>query len=82
MQGSLQSIGAPLNLSVARKPEIQFLHMQTEFIHIGFDGKRTGVNLFSVITFSIVSNRLRRGPVFNSRSVKNKNRWLEINTQK
>jgi len=46
MEGLLRDLGAPLDLSIARKPETQYFHMQTEFIHIGFDGKRTGVETY------------------------------------
>lgn len=36
----------PFDLSIDRKPERQYYHMQTEFIHLGFDGKRTGVETY------------------------------------
>lgn len=32
----------PFNLAIDRKPETRYLHMQTQFVHIGFDGRRTG----------------------------------------
>jgi len=31
---------------MGRTPEKQYFHMQTQFIHIGFDGKRTGVETY------------------------------------
>lgn len=36
----------PFDLSIDRKPEVQYFHMQTQFIHMGFDGKRTGVETY------------------------------------
>jgi len=41
-----QDIEGPLDLSIDRKPETQYYHMQTQFIHIGFDGRRTGVETY------------------------------------
>ena len=36
----------PFDLSIDRKPETQYYHMQTQFIHMGFDGKRIGVETY------------------------------------
>ena len=36
----------PFDLSIDRKPEVQYFHMQTQFIHMGFDGRRTGVETY------------------------------------
>jgi len=41
-----QDIRGQFDLSVDRKPETQYFHMQTQFIHMGFDGKRTGVETY------------------------------------
>jgi hypothetical protein len=34
------------DLSIDREPQTQFYHMQTQFVHLGFDGKRTGVETY------------------------------------
>jgi len=34
------------DLSIDREPRTQFYHMQTQFVHLGFDGKRTGVETY------------------------------------
>jgi hypothetical protein len=36
----------PFDLSIDRKPETHYYHMQTQFIHMGFDGQRTGVETY------------------------------------
>ena len=36
----------PFDLSINRKLGIQFYNMQTQYIHFGFDGKRTGVETY------------------------------------
>jgi hypothetical protein len=41
-----QDLEGPFDLSVDRKPQTQYYQMQTQFIHIGFDGKRTGVETY------------------------------------
>jgi len=41
-----RDLEGPFDLSIDRKPETQYYHMQTQFIHIGFDGKRTGVETY------------------------------------
>jgi hypothetical protein len=41
-----QDLEGPFDLSIDRKPETQYYHMQTQFIHLGFDGKRTGVETY------------------------------------
>jgi hypothetical protein len=46
LQRLRQELEGPFNLSIDRKPETQYYHMQTRFIHIGFDGKRTGVETY------------------------------------
>jgi hypothetical protein len=35
-------LGGPFDLAAERKPEVQYFRMETVFVHIGFDGKRTG----------------------------------------
>ncbi len=50
MQQSLErlrkDLEGPFDLSIDREPETQHFHMQTQFIHMGFDGKRTGVETY------------------------------------
>jgi hypothetical protein len=41
-----QDLRGPFDLSIDRKPETQYFHMQTQFIHMGFDGRRTGVETY------------------------------------
>jgi len=41
-----QDLQGPFDLSIDRKPEVQYYHMQTQFIHMGFDGKRAGVETY------------------------------------
>jgi hypothetical protein len=41
-----RDLKGPFDLSIDRKPEVQFFHMQTQFIHMGFDGRRTGVETY------------------------------------
>jgi hypothetical protein len=41
-----QDLRGPFDLSIDRKPETQYFHMQTQFVHFGFDGKRTGVETY------------------------------------
>jgi len=43
-----QDLEGPFDLSIDRAPLTQYFHMQTRFIHIGFDGKRTGVETYLV----------------------------------
>ena len=41
-----QDLARPIDLSMPRTPESQCYHMQTQFIHLGFDGKRAGVETY------------------------------------
>jgi hypothetical protein len=41
-----EGLEGPFDLSIERKPDRQYYHMQTQFIHMGFDGKRTGVETY------------------------------------
>jgi hypothetical protein len=41
-----EGLGGPFDLSIDREPETQYFHMQTRFIHMSFDGKRTGVETY------------------------------------
>ncbi|HUI00737.1 MAG TPA: hypothetical protein VLX56_03815 [Nitrososphaerales archaeon] len=41
-----QDLEGPFDLSLDREPETQYFHMQTQFIHMGFDGRRTGVETY------------------------------------
>jgi hypothetical protein len=43
-----RDLATPVDLAIARKPEEHCYHMQTQFIHIGFDGRRTGVETYLV----------------------------------
>jgi len=36
----IQGLKGPFDLSGERKSEAQYFHMETQFIHLGFDGKR------------------------------------------
>lgn len=36
----------PFEFSIDRVPETQYYHMQTQFVHMGFDGKRIGVETY------------------------------------
>lgn len=38
----LQALKRPFDLSGARSSQVQYFRMETRFVHIGFDGKRTG----------------------------------------
>ena len=45
--GSLRrALLGPFDLSRSRTPEVQYFHMQTQFVHLGFDGKRTGIETY------------------------------------
>ena len=46
MQGLVQDLRGSFDLSIDRKLETQYFHMQTQFVHIGFDGKRTGIETY------------------------------------
>jgi hypothetical protein len=41
-----EALRGTLDLSIGREPETQYYHMQTQFIHMGFDGGRTGVETY------------------------------------
>ena len=41
-----RDLKGPFDLSIDRKPEVQYFHMQTQFIHFGFDGRRIGVETY------------------------------------
>jgi hypothetical protein len=43
-----RALGGTFDLSIQRQPETQHYHMQTQFIHMGFDGRRTGVETYLV----------------------------------
>jgi len=59
IQKLTQELRGPFNLSVDRKPETLYFHMQTEFVHMGFNGKRTGTETYLL--------RLRCIPAASSR---------------
>jgi hypothetical protein len=52
-----RDLKGPFDLSIDRKQETQYFHMQTQFIHIGFDGKRTGVETY-LLKLSCTPGRL------------------------
>jgi len=41
-----EALRGTLDLSIGRQPETQYYHMQTQFIHMAFDGGRTGVETY------------------------------------
>ena len=41
-----QDLQGPFDFSKDRKPETHYSNMQTQFIHLGFDGKRIGVETY------------------------------------
>jgi hypothetical protein len=41
-----QDLSGPFTFSADREASTQYYHMQTQFIHIGFDGRRTGVETY------------------------------------
>ena len=43
-----KDIGGNLNLAIHRKPETHHFQMQTEFVHLGFNGKRTATERYGV----------------------------------
>jgi hypothetical protein len=45
-QHLIRDLKGPFDLSAERKPESQHFHMETQFIHIGFNGKRTGTETY------------------------------------
>jgi hypothetical protein len=46
IQKIAQDISGQFDFSIDRKLETQYYHMQTQIIHIGFDGKRTGTETY------------------------------------
>ena len=46
MERIIQDLRGPFELSIDRKPETKYFHMQTQFIHFSFDGKRTGTETY------------------------------------
>ena len=44
--GLIQHLKGPFDLSVERKPDVEYLHMETHCIHIGFDGNLTGTETY------------------------------------
>ena len=44
----LQDFEGPFDLSAARSPQVQYFRMETQFVHIGFDGKRTGSETYAL----------------------------------
>lgn len=41
-----QALAGPFDFSIDRTPDTQYYHMQTQFVHLNFDGKRTGVETY------------------------------------
>jgi len=41
-----RDLEGPIDLSIDRKSETQYYHMQTQFVRIGFDGERTGIETY------------------------------------
>jgi hypothetical protein len=44
----LADLKGPFDLGAERTPQVQYFRMETRFIHIGFDGKRTGIETYVV----------------------------------
>jgi len=42
----VRDLKGPFDLSIERTPEVHYFHMQTEFIHLGFNGRRTGIETY------------------------------------
>ena len=45
---NLAGLSGPFDLSGPLKPEIRYYIQSTEFVHLGFDGKRTGAETYTV----------------------------------
>jgi len=45
---NLAGLNGPFDLAGERKPEVRYFVQETQFIHIGFDGKRTGIETYTV----------------------------------
>jgi hypothetical protein len=48
-----QDLEGPFDLGAARSPQVQYFRMETQFVHLGFDGKRTGAESY-VLTLKCV----------------------------
>lgn len=53
MQNLTQKVGSAFDLAMNRKPEMQYFHMQTQFIHLGFDGQRQGTETYLLTLWCI-----------------------------
>lgn len=60
LEGLRRALAARIDLSVARSDGTHYYHMQTEFAHIGFDGRRLGSETYVL--------RLRNVPAVSSGS--------------
>ncbi|MCJ7486666.1 MAG: hypothetical protein MUQ25_10950 [Candidatus Aminicenantes bacterium] len=45
---NLAGLNGPFDLAGERKPEVCYFIQETQFIHLGFDGKRTGIETYTV----------------------------------
>lgn len=45
---NLAGLNGPFDLAGERKPEVRYYIQETQFVHIGFDGKRTGMETYTV----------------------------------
>ena len=60
IQRLAQDLRGPFNLSIDRKPETLYFHMQTEFVHIGFNGRRTGTETYFLTLRCIPTSSSRK----------------------
>ncbi|MCX6567945.1 MAG: hypothetical protein NT147_02700 [Candidatus Aminicenantes bacterium] len=44
---NLAGLNGPFDLAGERKPEVRYYIQETQFVHIGFDGKRTGMETYT-----------------------------------
>lgn len=44
----LTMLDQPFDLARGRTPKVQYFHMETQYVHIGFDGKRTGIEIYNL----------------------------------
>ncbi len=60
IQRLAQDIRGPFNLPIDRKSETLYFHMQTEFVHMGFNGKRTDTETYFLTLRCIPAASLRK----------------------
>jgi hypothetical protein len=60
IQSLAQDLRGPFNLSIDRKSETLYFHMQTEFVHMDFNGKRTDTETYFLTLRCIPAVSLRK----------------------